>query len=430
MTIMFKHLVVTAAIATGLLIGQNEPSNPAGQPEDSGAIFKVEVVARTTQAVNYLHRGGSTKIDFKGTAIMPTGKGEATVESEKGVIRISATLHNLVAPQTFGPEYLTYVLWAISPDGRAVPLGELTLNQWGMGSQSSIKTTSDIQTFGMIVTAEPYYAVTLPSDVVVMENEVRPDTRGVIEAVEAKYELLPRGVYTMKGNAPGFVPVDVGKKLPRELLEAENAMQIARVAGADKYAPDSYLKAVASLEQAEKYQVQKPGQMPVITMAREAAVRAEDARVIAVRRQIAEHQEQERQAAAAREKEAKDRAEAESQQRAKAEAEARAEAQSRAQADAQRVAAEQASAAAQAAAQESDRQRAAAEQARAAAEQSKAEADAARQQLAIEADKARHIRRRSRPPAPESGTGSGPASPTVTRSSSTWCCKPATPLVA
>ncbi|MGD0620510.1 MAG: DUF4398 domain-containing protein, partial [Bryobacteraceae bacterium] len=390
---MFKQLAVTTAVAAGLLVGQNEPASappnptsvpapPQDQAEDMGTIFKVDVVARTTQAVNYLHRGGSTKIDFRGTALMPQGKGDATVESEKGDIRVSATFHNLVAPQTFGPEYLTYVLWAISPDGRAMPLGELTLNDWGMGSQSSIKTTSDLQTFGMIVTAEPYYAVTQPSDVVVMENEVRQDTRGVIESVEAKYELLPRGVYTMKGQAPGFVPVDVGKKLPRELLEAENALQIAKVAGADQYAPDSFQKADAALQQAEKYQVQKPGQRPVITMAREAAVRAEDARVIAVRRQIAEHQEQERQAAAAREKAARDRAEAESQQRAKAEAEARDEAARRVQADADRQAAEQARAAAQAAAEEADRQRAAALQA-------KADADAARQQLAVEAEKAR-----------------------------------------
>jgi outer membrane protein OmpA-like peptidoglycan-associated protein len=397
---MFKQLAVTTAVATGLLMGQNEPPSPAPNPtstpapasdqaEDIGTIFKVEVVARTAQAVNYLHRGGSTKIDFKGTALMPAGKGDAAVESEKGDIRVSANFHNLVAPQTFGPEYLTYVLWAISPDGRALPLGELTLSEWGMGSQSSLKTTSDIQTFGMIVTAEPYYAVTQPSDVVVMENEVRPDTRGVIEAIEAKYELLPRGAYTLKGHAPGFVPVDVGKKLPRELLEAENAVHIAKVAAADQYAPDSYLKADAALQQAEKYQVQKPGQKPVITMAREAAVRAEDARVIAVRRQIAEKQEQERQAAAAREKEARDKAEAEAQQRAKAEAEARAEAERRARAEADRLAAEKARAEAQAAAQEADRQRAAAEQARTAAEQARAEADAARQQLAVEAGKAR-----------------------------------------
>jgi len=398
---MITQLTISATLAAALLMGQNETPGPAtpnptstpaqasAQAEDMGVIFKVEVVARTTQAVNYLHRGGSTKINFRGTALMPPGKGEATVESERGDIRVSATFHNLVSPQTFGPEYLTYVLWAISPDGRALPLGELTLNAWGMGSESSIRTTSQIQTFGMIVTAEPYYAVTQPSDVVVMENEIRPDTRGVIESINAKYELLPRGVYTMKGHAPGFVPVDVGKRLPRELLEAENAVQIARVARADQYAPDSFEKANAALQQAEKYQVQKAGQKPVITMAREAAVRAEDARVIAIRRQIAEHQEQERQAAAAREKAAKERAEAEAEQRAKAEAEARAEAERRAKAEADTLAAEQARAAAQASAAEADRQRAAAQQAQAQAEQARAEADAARAQLATEADKAR-----------------------------------------
>ncbi len=144
-------------------------------------IFRIQVVSRSTAAVNYLHRGGSTKIDFEGTALMSPGRGMATVESERGVIRVSAEFKNFVSPSSFGPEYLTYVLWAISPDGRPVNLGELTLNDYGNGSKSAIKTTSEIQTFGMIVTAEPYYAVTQPSDVVVMENVVRKDTQGVIE---------------------------------------------------------------------------------------------------------------------------------------------------------------------------------------------------------------------------------------------------------
>ena len=167
-------------------------------------------------------------------------------------------------------------------------LGELTLDHYGAGSSSKIETTSDIQTFGMIVTAEPYYAVTQPSDVVVLENLVRPDTRGVIETINAKYELLPRGMYTMQGKAPGFVPIVVGKKYPFELYEAENAVQLARAAGAQKYAQESYDQADLALRQAEKYQDQKPGQKPVITMAREAAVRAEDARVVALRREQAE----------------------------------------------------------------------------------------------------------------------------------------------
>ena len=151
------------------------------------------MVEHTIAAVNYLHRGGSTRIDFNGTPIMAMGKGSAKVESERGVIKIGAEFKNMAPPSSFGPEYLTYVLWAISPDGRPVNLGELTLNGYGMGSDSKIETTSDIQTFGMIVTAEPYYSVTQPSDVVVMENIVRPTTQGVIENINAKYELLPRG---------------------------------------------------------------------------------------------------------------------------------------------------------------------------------------------------------------------------------------------
>lgn len=248
---------------------QNVATNQGNNPMP---VFRIEVVSRNIQAVNYRHRGGATKVNFQGTAIMPTAKGEAKVESERGVIHISAEMKNLQPPSVFGPEYLTYVLWAVSPDGRPENLGELTLSDYGMGSTSRIDTTCPIQVFGMIVTAEPYYAVTQPSDVVVMENVIRRDTMGVVETVDAKYELLPRGTYTSQGKAPGFVPIQVSKKQPFELFEAQNAVQLARIAGADKYAADSFKKAEDALAQAQRYQAQKPGQKPVITMAREAAL--------------------------------------------------------------------------------------------------------------------------------------------------------------
>ncbi len=344
---------------------QQQPPPPAPQQINPAPIFRVEVVARTTQAVNYLHRGGSTDIDFRGTAIDAAGKGHAKVESERGVIRVSADFKNLPSPSSYGPEYLTYVLWAISPDGRPVNLGELTLSDWGNGSSSKIEATSDIQTFGMIVTAEPYYAVTQPSDVVVMENLVRPDTRGVIESINAKYELLPRGWYSSEGHAPGFAPIMVGKKDPFELYEAENAVQLARVAGAEKYAADSFQKAQSALDQALRYQTQHPGQKPVITMAREACVRAEDSRVIAIRAEKQEADDNERAAALARENAAKAQADA-------AAAQAQREAAARNQAELDRAAAERAKAEALAAAQM-------AQQERAAAELAKQQADAARQ---------------------------------------------------
>jgi outer membrane protein OmpA-like peptidoglycan-associated protein len=365
-------------------------------PNSAQPIFRIEVVEHSIQAVNYLHRGGSTKIDFNGTPIMAMGKGSAKVESERGVIKIGAEFKNMAPPSSFGPEYLTYVLWAISPDGRPVNLGELTLNGYGMGSDSKIDTTSDIQTFGMIVTAEPYYSVTQPSDAVVMENIVRPTTQGVVENINAKFELLPRGMYTNHGRASGFTPIVVGKKDPFELYEAQNAVQLARLAGAQKYATDSFQKAEDALQQSLKYQVQKPGQKPVITMAREACLRAEDARIIALRAERAEALDNERKAGIARENAEKQKAD---EARMHAEDEARA----RRQAEFDRLQAEQAKAEAMTLAQNAQKdadtaraEREAANRAKAEALQAKADADQARaaavaqqQQLAAEADRAK-----------------------------------------
>ncbi|HZU27609.1 MAG TPA: OmpA family protein [Bryobacteraceae bacterium] len=396
---IFCLLSLATALTVGQDTGQAPPpgsdqtvANPTSQPvanEGETPVFRVEVVSRTLQAVNYRHRGGATHVNFQGTALMPRAHGEAKVESERGVIHVNADFSDMTAPEAFGPEYLTYVLWAISTEGRPVNLGELTLSDYGQGSKSSISTTSDLQAFGMIVTAEPYYAVTQPSDVVVLENVIRPDTRGVIESVDAKYELLPRGLYTMHGKAPGFVAPAVSKKVPFELFEAENAVQLARIAGADKYAADSYQKAVDALSQAHRYEGQKPGQKPVVTMARQAVQQAEDARVIALKREAQERLDQERAAAQAREDAAKAQAAAEAQQRAEAEARAREEAERRAQAQADAAAAEKAKAEALAAAQQAQQERAAAEQAKLEADQARQAALAQQQQLAAAAEAAR-----------------------------------------
>jgi outer membrane protein OmpA-like peptidoglycan-associated protein len=368
------------AASTGLLLSAQD-RNPTQTP-----LYRIDVVERTTPAVNYLHRSGASKLDFKGTPLMPSASGSAKVESQRGVIHVSAEFKDMAAPSSFGPEYLTYVLWAISPDGRPVNLGELTLNDYGKGSRSKIDATSDIQTFGLIVTAEPYYGVTQPSDAVVMENVARPDTQGVVESINAKYELLPRGAYTRTGR---FVPLSVGKKDPFELYEAENAVQIARLAGAEKYSQDSFQKATDALRQAQRYQLQKPGQKPVITMAREAVVRAEDARVIALRRQTEEAAEAERQAAIARENAEKQKAEA-------ARLNAVEQTRLRAQADADRIAAEKAKADAERAKQEAETAAANAERVKQEAIEARRSADEARQssvaqqqQLAAEADRAR-----------------------------------------
>jgi outer membrane protein OmpA-like peptidoglycan-associated protein len=399
---LLPKLAISAFTIACLLWGQDpNPTQRSGvgaiQPEPGmpTPIFRIQVVSRTTPAVNYLHLGGSTRIDFGGTPLMPAGRGSATVESERGVIRVAAEFKDFAAPSSFGPEYLTYVLWAISPDGRPVNMGELTLNNYGNGSKSEIKTTSEIQTFGMIVTAEPYYAVTQPSDVVVMENVVRKDTRGVIEIINAKYELLPRGMYTNEGRARGFVPVRVDKKNPFELYEAENAVMLARLAGAPRYAADSYQKAIDALEWANRSQNQKPGQKPVITMAREAVLRAEDARVIAIRAERQEALDLERQASLNRENAAKAKAEEETRQRTIANAErSRAEAE-RTRAEADRAAAERARTDAQAATQNAQRERQQAEMAKLEADRARQEAVEQQQKLSVQADQAREAAARA-----------------------------------
>ena len=181
--------LLSAGLGAGLLIGF-----ASAQPPDPQPIYRVTVVSRNLEAVNYEHRGGPTPLDFQGTVLLPHAKGTAIVESHRGSVAIDAKFEHLDAPTKFGREYLTYVLWAISPEGRPRNLGEVLVDS---SNKAHVKVTTDMQAFGLMVTAEPYYSVSIPSDVVVAENVVRPDTIGAREEVTAKYELMPRGQYTM-----------------------------------------------------------------------------------------------------------------------------------------------------------------------------------------------------------------------------------------
>ncbi len=326
---------------------QNSDTQPAN---GANPIFRVQVVSRTIKAVSYRNRSGWTKVDFQGTALAPRAEGRADVNSRKGFMEVKTSVKRLPAASSFGNEYLTYVLWAITPDGRPKNLGELLVNQNG---DADIDVTTELQSFGLIVTAEPYYAVTQPSDVVVMENIIRQDTVGKYEEVDAKYELLPRGMYTQKGSA---MPMTMDKKVPLELYEARNAVNLSRAAGSDKLASDVFQNAQNLLQQAEDYQTRKAGAKPVIMTAREAAQKAEDARIITQRRQ--------REIAM---QNAKDQA-------------------AKAQADAEEAAKQQQLAEQQA--QQDAQRRAEAERAKAEADAARAQADAARAQAAAEAQKA------------------------------------------
>ena len=275
----------------------NATENGTTMANGSVPIYRVTVVARTTKAINYNHRSGPTNIDFRGTTLMPEARGEAKVESKQGVIKIDAHMERMQPATTYGPEYLTYVMWAITPEGRATNVGEVLLND----GKSKLNATTELQSFGLIVTAEPYFAVTQPSDVVVMENVIRRDTTGTIEELDAKYELLQRGQYTLNVNPSEIRPVRLDRKVPLELYEARNAVQIARWTGAEQYAAETFHKAVQGLENAEGYLQGKAGKKPIGTVAREAVQMAEDARIITVKKMDEQTLANERQAGADRE---------------------------------------------------------------------------------------------------------------------------------
>jgi outer membrane protein OmpA-like peptidoglycan-associated protein len=233
-------------------------------------------------------------MDFAGTDLMPSADGWAKVNSKRGSIEIEAEFGNLQDPTTFGTEYLTYILWAISPEGRAVNLGEVLV---GGNHRSKVNVTTDLQAFALIVTAEPYYAVRQPSNVVILENVVRPDTKGTIEAVNARYELMERGGYIPTGYK--FDPVILSTRLPLEFFEARNALRIAQSEGAEQYSGSSYQHAVQLMNNADELASRRHGdRKPMIAVAREAVQTAEDAREITIKKIEEERQASERQASA------------------------------------------------------------------------------------------------------------------------------------
>lgn len=342
-----------------------QTSDQQAPQNQSSPLYRVTVMAQTTKAINYRHLNGATRIDFRGTVLLPLAHGEANVEVKRGAIRIQAKFDKLQPATRFGAEYLTYVLWAVSPEGRADNLGEVLLD----GSKGKLDVTSQLQAFALIVTAEPYFAVTQPSQVVVLENAVRPDTIGDIEQVDAKFELLQRGQYSyVEGNAQ---PSELDPHVPLGLYEARNAVNIAKAIGANQYAADSYQKAVQLLTQAEDYQAHKSERKQVEMAAREAVQTAEDARAITAKRIDEERQAKEREAAAQREAQAKAEAQAAETAKLQAELDAERAAREKAEADVARAAALVQQQAAEA---EAARERLAADQ----AAREKADADAAK----------------------------------------------------
>src|SRR2546423_2050028 len=363
LSLMCMMLVASFAVA--------QQNTTAVEPMDQTPVFRVKVVSRSTKAVNYRHRGGSTKLDFKGTSLMPQASGQVKVDSKAGRLEMIPHFDPLQAANKFGTEYLTYVLWAITPEGRAVNLGEVLLTD----GQAELQVTTDLQAFGMIVTAEPYFAVVRPSSLVVMENIIRQQTKGWEQAIDARFDMLEGSQYTIDVHATQLPSATPDAKAPLDLLEARNAVAIAKAAGASQYAADSLSKAQDFLDRAEDYLRRKQGRTPIGTAARGATQMAEDARILTL-----EKKQQERVAA---EKRAMQDARAKAEADAKAASEAEAEAKAQAEEDARRRTLA-----------EADRE--AAEKAKTEAEQQQAQADAARAAALAEQQRAQDAAEKSR----------------------------------
>lgn len=254
--------------------------------------FQVTTTTRTIQAVNYRHGGEATEVDFAGTALLPSASGSAKVRTKRGTIEVEAEFRDLQGPTVLGAEYLTYVLWAISHEGRAQNLGEVLVSGNGKGK---LTATTDLQTFAMVVTAEPYYAVRQPSNAVVLENIVGASSRGSSEAVSTKYELMERGGYIPTGYK--FDPVVLSANLPLEFYEARNALRIAQSEGADTYATSTYEHAVQLMNNADRFATSRHiDEKELIAVSRETTQTAEEAREIAVKKIDEDRRERERQA--------------------------------------------------------------------------------------------------------------------------------------
>ena len=368
----------TVLISTMLLSGAPCASGQTAASAHGG-------VSRTAKAVTYRRGGGAVRVSLRGTDLLPQAMGDAKVENKGNRVEIEAKFQGVEDATKFGYEYLTYVLWAVSPEGRAVNLGEVQVKN----GAAEVKAVTDMQTFGMVVTAEPYFAVSQPGDEVVLENA--EDAGG--ENISAKYELLARGVYSSSNTKIENVIFGIDRKTPTELFQARNAVRIANNAGAGKYAASVIAKASQQLQAAEESYRQKRDTKTVVSEARDAVQTAEEARVISVKQKA----EEDAQAQAAAEKQAADERAAQARASAAEEASRRQEAEQArqqaeaAKADAERMKQEALNAAAEAAKAKEDaekaRQAAVAEQQAALAQ--KQAALEQKQMAEAEAEKAR-----------------------------------------
>ncbi|HTT24005.1 MAG TPA: hypothetical protein VMG82_34085, partial [Candidatus Sulfotelmatobacter sp.] len=174
-TILLCWLMV--ASLAGIAFAQ---ADSAAQADQAAQLLPASTtLARSATAVGYQVGGGTSKVDLKGTELMPQANGGAKVEikDKAGKSNIEVSLKDMKPATTLGAEFLTYVLWVVTPEGRTGNTGEIILNKNGEGK---LTATTPAQTFSLIVTAEPYFSVRVPSEMVVLESATRKDTKGKI----------------------------------------------------------------------------------------------------------------------------------------------------------------------------------------------------------------------------------------------------------
>lgn len=267
--------IITAVVSMCILLSLE----PKAEAQDAPYKIRVDVVARTAKAISYPHRSGATTIGFRGTPLQPGARGEAKVESKRGYVEIEVEFDDMIPANRLGREYLTYVMWSVTPQGRSTNLGEVILK----GTKSKLDVTTELQTFGLIVTAEPYFAVTQPADRVVLENYVRNDTRGQVQEITAQYEATEKGQFALEKMPRELKPTLIDTSLPLDLQQARHAVRIAEWAGADRHAPDLMASVQDMLFQAEELFVRKANPKLVSKTSREVVQNAEDARLIALK---------------------------------------------------------------------------------------------------------------------------------------------------
>jgi outer membrane protein OmpA-like peptidoglycan-associated protein len=374
-------LLFVLVLSGGAILAQDEPTSASGS---SG----MNIVPQTTRAVNY-RRGESTSVDMKGTDLMPELTGKAKVISKRGLTDIHVDVEHLRPAKSIDLAYVTYVLWAISPQGNPKNVGEL-VNKDG---KASLHTTTDLQAFALVITAEPDFAVSAPSELVVAQNSVRPDTKGGTETVDVRYEVLPRSAYISQVEPVEKSIYGADKKAPLDLIQARNAIRVARDAHADEYAPEIFQRAETLLNQAEDYYRRKQGDKPISTVARHAVQTAEEARVMSLKAEQQARIERERRETERRTEEAQSQAQQAQQQAQEAQEKADAEARQRAAAEQHsQQATQQAEQAQQQAQQQAEQARQQAEQAQQQAQaeaQQRAAAEQQSQQAAAQAEESR-----------------------------------------